>query len=109
MTPAGGAFNDAFAFMLLRSTRVQVVVGVEIPDGWQVRRWHKVAQEEVEGVLLLCIGVSVAVKAAKGCQLVPNGSSILPVTALALENRAVRFRSTILYPPQCQTLLSIEG
>ena len=46
---------------------------------------HKVAQKEIDGVLLLSISVRVAVEPADGSHKVPGLRSSLPVPPLPLE------------------------
>lgn len=63
-----------------------------------VQLGHKVAQEQVDGVLLLCISVGVAVEAADGGEQVLVLGGRLPVPPLPLEEGGVGFRAAILQP-----------
>ena len=58
---------------------------------------HKVAQKEVDGVLLLGICVGVAVKAADGGHEVPGLGGRLPVPPLPLEKGGVGLGAPILH------------
>ena len=59
--------------------------------------WHKIAQEQVDGILLLSICVSIAVEAADGGQEVPGLCCSLPVTPLPLKKGGVGFRPSVLH------------
>lgn len=74
------------------------MVGVQLPDGWLARDGDIVSQKEVEGVLLLGIGVGVVVVPAQAGQLVHDGGQSLPVPSLPLEDSAVSLGSPILHP-----------
>ena len=58
--------------------------------------WHKVAQKQVDGILLFCISVGVAIEATNGCDEVSALGGSLPVTPLALEKHGMGFRATVL-------------
>lgn len=58
--------------------------------------WHKVAQEQVNGILLLRISVGVAVETADGRDEVSALGGSLPVAPLALEKHGMGFRATVL-------------
>ena len=74
------------------------MVGVQLPNGWLARDRDIVSQKEVEGVLLLGIGVGVVVVPAQAGQLVHDGGQCLPVPSLPLEDSAVSLGSPILHP-----------
>ena len=52
---------------------VQVRVCLQLPQLWAAGAWHEVAEEQVDGVLLVSVGVGVAVEAADGGHQVLGG------------------------------------
>ena len=64
---------------------MQKIVGVQFPQRSMAMLGHKVAQEQVDGILLLSICVGVAIEAADGGHEVPGLGGGLPVTPLPLE------------------------
>ncbi len=76
---------------------MQEVVRVQLPQRSVTVMRHKVAQEQVDGVLLLCICVGIAVEAADGCHEIPGLGGRLPVPSLPLEKGGMGFRPTILH------------
>ena len=78
-------------------TSMQEVVRVQLPQGSMPMLRHKVAQEEVDGVLLLCISVRIAVEATDGGHEIPGLSCCLPVPSLPLEEGGMGFRPAILH------------
>ena len=78
-------------------TSMQEVVRVQLPQRSMTMVRHKVAQEQVDGILLLCIRVGVAVEAADGRHEIPGLGGSLPVPSLPLEEGGVGFRPTILH------------
>ena len=78
-----GALDDSFEPCV--HTSMQEVVRVQLPQRSMAVVRHKVAQEQVDGVLLLCIRVGIAVEAADGCHEIPGLGGRLPVPSLPLE------------------------
>lgn len=89
-------------------TGVQVVVGVQQPDGGLAGHGHVVAQEQVHGVLLLRVGVGVVVEAPKAGELVHEAGGQLPVAALALEDGRVGLRTPVLQEGPSEFEMSIS-
>jgi len=85
------------------STRVQIVVRVEVPQVGLAEAGLEVAQEEIDGALLLIIIPAIVDGAAQADQLIAHARGRLPVTALVLEHRSMRARAAIL---QCKPLAS---
>ena len=78
-------------------TSMQEVVRIQLPQRSMTMVRHKVAQEQVDGVLLLCIRVCVAVEAADGSHEIPGLGGCLPVPSLPLEEGGVGFRPNVLH------------
>ena len=64
---------------------MQKIVRVQLPQSSMTVLGHKVAQEEIYGVLLLSICVGIAIEAADGGHEVPGLGGSLPVPPLPLE------------------------
>ncbi len=76
---------------------MQEVVGIKLPQSSMAVLGHKVAQEQVDGVLLLCICVGIAVETANGSHEVSGLCGSLPVPSLPLEEGGVGFRPAVLH------------
>lgn len=82
---------------------MQKVVRVQFPQGSMAVLGHKIAQKEIDGVLLLSVCVRIAVEAANGGHEVPGLGGGLPVPPLPLEKGGVGLRAPVLHT---QTLSS---
>lgn len=69
---------------------VEVCVAFQVPDVAPARAGHEVTQQQVDGVLLLCVRVGVGIQAAQGRHEVTALGGRLPVATLALEEGRVR-------------------
>ena len=78
-------------------TCMQKVVGVQLPKCSVAMLRYKVAQKQVDGVLLLSVRVGIAVEAADGGHEVPGLRCGLPVAPLPLKEGRVGFRPSILH------------
>lgn len=75
---------------------MQVVVGVQVPELGLAEAGLVVAQEEVDGALLLIIVPAVVDGAAEADELVAHARRRLPVPALVLEHRCMRAAAPVL-------------
>lgn len=78
-------------------TCVKKVITVKLPQGRLIMSWHKVAQEQIYGILLLSISVCVTVEPAYGGYEITRLGCSLPITPLPLEECGVSFRPAILH------------
>ena len=88
---------------------MQVAVGVELPQVGPVPGGQEVAQDQVDGVLLLRVRVAVGHEALEAGQLVLQPAEGLPVAALLVKLPRVRAGPSVLQQPSSLSLQQLQA